>query len=417
LQDLLQSRIAWRRRDERVTVLAMSIATRSVPRRGAVAAVVLAALLASGVPNSIGDLQSQIAASQSAATTLRSEIAAETTRIQQTAGGVATERARLAAFQSELYTRITQLRQVQTDLLAARTRLVDLENRLQAASDALATNLRAAYEGTQPTLMTVILQAHGFTDLLENVDFMQRIGHRDAQVVGSTRVARNAVFAEANRLGTLEQRDRALTNEILAQRNRVAAIEAALLSQQIAEVGARQGDQSRLATVNSRLSDLQVKLNALEARAAAQARESALEVNQSVGGIAIDTAGMVQPPPGAPPAVREMIAAGNAIATLPYIWGGGHGSFQASGYDCSGSVSYVLAAAGLLSSPMVSGDFEDWGDAGPGQWVTIYAASNHVWMTIAGWRFDTVALAEDGTRWSQGGGEFAGFVVRHPVGL
>lgn len=395
----------------------MSIATRSVPRRGAVAAVVLAALLASGVPNSIGDLQSQIAASQSAATTLRSEIAAETTRIQQTAGGVATERARLAAFQSELYTRITQLRQVQTDLLAARTRLVDLENRLQAASDALATNLRAAYEGTQPTLMTVILQAHGFTDLLENVDFMQRIGHRDAQVVGSTRVARNAVFAEANRLGTLEQRDRALTNEILAQRNRVAAIEAALLSQQIAEVGARQGDQSRLATVNSRLSDLQVKLNALEARAAAQARESALEVNQSVGGIAIDTAGMVQPPPGAPPAVREMIAAGNAIATLPYIWGGGHGSFQASGYDCSGSVSYVLAAAGLLSSPMVSGDFEDWGDAGPGQWVTIYAASNHVWMTIAGWRFDTVALAEDGTRWSQGGGEFAGFVVRHPVGL
>jgi peptidoglycan hydrolase CwlO-like protein len=417
LQDLLQSRIAWRRRDERVTVLAMSIATRSVPRRGAVAAVVLAALLASGVPNSIGDLQSQIAASQSAATTLRSEIAAETTRIQQTAGGVATERARLAAFQSELYTRITQLRQVQTDLLVARTRLVDLENRLQAASDALATNLRAAYEGTQPTLMTVILQAHGFTDLLENVDFMQRIGHRDAQVVGSTRVARNAVFAEANRLGTLEQRDRALTNEILAQRNRVAAIEAALLSQQIAEVGARQGDQSRLATVNSRLSDLQVKLNALEARAAAQARESALEVNQSVGGIAIDTAGMVQPPPGAPPAVREMIAAGNAIATLPYIWGGGHGSFQASGYDCSGSVSYVLAAAGLLSSPMVSGDFEDWGDAGPGQWVTIYAASNHVWMTIAGWRFDTVALAEDGTRWSQGGGEFAGFVVRHPVGL
>jgi hypothetical protein len=126
---------------------------------------------------------------------------------------------------------------------------------------------------------------------------------------------------------------------------------------------------------------------------------------------------MVQPPPGAPAAVREMIAAGNAIATLPYIWGGGHGSFQAAGYDCSGSVSYVLAAAGLLSAPEVSGDFESYGDPGPGQWVTIYASDGHVWMEIAGWRFDTVALAEGGTRWSQGGGEFAGFVVRHPPGL
>jgi hypothetical protein len=127
---------------------------------------------------------------------------------------------------------------------------------------------------------------------------------------------------------------------------------------------------------------------------------------------------MVQPPAGAPEPVREMIAAGNAIATLPYIYGGGHASFQADGYDCSGSVSYVLAAAGLVTSPMVSGQFDDWGDPGPGKWVTIYSNADHVWMTIAGWRFDTVAQAEDGgTRWARGGGEFAGFDVEHPVGL
>ena len=76
---------------------------------------------------------------------------------------------------------------------------------------------------------------------------------------------------------------------------------------------------------------------------------------------------MVQAPAGAPEAVKQIIAAGNAIATLPYIYGGGHASFQADGYDCSGSVSYALAAAGLVSSPMVSGAYEDWGDAGPGQ--------------------------------------------------
>ena len=152
------------------------------------------------------------------------------------------------------------------------------------------------------------------------------------------------------------------------------------------------------------------------ARAAAAAPAAAAG-NAAVGGIAVNTGGMVQPPPGAPAAVAQVIAAGNAIATLPYVWGGGHGSFQASGYDCSGSVSYALAAAGLLSSPLDSTGFESWGAPGPGRWITVYANAGHAWMQVAGWRFDTVALASGGTRWSQGGGEFSGFVVRHPPGL
>jgi len=126
---------------------------------------------------------------------------------------------------------------------------------------------------------------------------------------------------------------------------------------------------------------------------------------------------MVQPPAGAPEAVRQVIAAGNAIATLPYIYGGGHGSFHAAGYDCSGSVSYALAAAGLVSSPLDSTAFESWGEPGPGRWITVYANAGHAWMEVAGWRFDTVALSEGGTRWARGGGEFSGFVVRHPPGL
>jgi hypothetical protein len=384
---------------------------------------VLASVLAAAVfglasvPNSRGDLRSQIAAGQSAARSLKSQIAAETAKIRQTAGGIAATRLQLASIQSDLAARIAELRVVQTQLLAARDRLVELENRLQSASAALAVNLRASYEGAQPNLMTVILESRGFANLLEQVDFLQRIGQRDALIVHLTRAARLAVFREAIHLGMLEQRDRALTEEILARRNQAAAIEATLLQQQISEVAARSGSQARLASVTAHVASLRAKLAALQARALAQARQSALEVNQMVGGIAIDTAGMVQPPSGAPLAVREIIAAGNAIATLPYIWGGGHGSFQASGYDCSGSVSYVLAAAGLLGGPMVSGDFENYGSPGPGQWVTVYANAGHVWLDVAGWRFDTVALAEGGTRWSRGGGEFAGFVARHPVGL
>jgi peptidoglycan hydrolase CwlO-like protein len=385
-------------------------AARAKVARVALAAAAAAAFFVSGAPNSVGDLWNQISAGKSVASGLQAQINAETAKIRATSDGLQVAEARLASIQSELSQRISQLRTVQVQLLAARSHLVDLENRLQVASAALAANLRGAYEGTDPNLMSVILSANGFNDLLEKVDFMQRISHQDAEIVGATRSARLAVFHEAIRLGTLEERDRTLTDDVLSQRTQAAAIQAALLSQQIAEVGTRSGDQAKLHSLN-------VRLATLRARAFAEERQTAAEVNQAVGGIAINPGGMVQPPANAPIQVREIIAAGNAIATLPYIWGGGHGSFHASGYDCSGSVSYVLAAAGLLSAPEVSGDFESYGDPGPGQWITIYATDGHVWMEVAGWRFDTVALAEIGTRWSRGGGEFAGFVERHPPGL
>ena len=116
-------------------------------------------------------------------------------------------------------------------------------------------------------------------------------------------------------------------------------------------------------------------------------------------------------------AISAMIAAGDQIATLPYIWGGGHGSFISPGYDCSGSVSYVLHAAGLLSVPEDSSALESYGAPGPGQFVTIYANAGHAWMTIDGRRFDTVALSETGSRWTDAPGDPSGFIVRHPVGF
>jgi peptidoglycan hydrolase-like protein with peptidoglycan-binding domain len=115
--------------------------------------------------------------------------------------------------------------------------------------------------------------------------------------------------------------------------------------------------------------------------------------------------------------LSAMVAAGNVIATRPYVYGGGHGSFNSNGYDCSGSVSYVLHAAGLLSSPEDSGTLESYGAPGPGRYVTIYANAGHAFMVINGRRFDTIALQETGTRWSSTVGSTAGYVVRHPVGL
>jgi peptidoglycan hydrolase CwlO-like protein len=394
-----------------------------ISRTAAVAAALAIALLGSNLTEtSAGDLQSQIDQNRSAAASVRSSIAAETARIDQTAGGLAAAQQRLSAVQSELSAREQQLRLVQTRLLAARDELVKLENRLRLASAALSSNLVAGYEGSRPDLVSVILDSHGFRDLLEQVSFLQRVGHQDAQIVSSTQSARAAVARQATSLASLEQRDRVLTQQILAQRNQVAALHAALLNRQIAQMGTRAQDTSKLHRLTANLHALEGQAAAAARRAAAAAAASAApSANTSpsvrVGGIAVNNGGMVQPPAGAPAAVGQVMAAGNAIATLPYIWGGGHGSFQASGYDCSGSVSYALAAAGLLSSPLDSTGFESWGAPGPGQWITVYANAGHAFMVVGGWRFDTVALAQGGTRWSQSMTGTSGFVARHPPGL
>jgi hypothetical protein len=127
--------------------------------------------------------------------------------------------------------------------------------------------------------------------------------------------------------------------------------------------------------------------------------------------------GTAIPPSNAPAVVQQIIAAGNTIAHKPYIYGGGHGKWDDSGYDCSGSVSFALHGANLLDTPEDSGTLESYGDAGPGQWVTMYANSGHVWMMVAGLRFDTSGLSQDGTRWHTTSASTSGYVVRHPTGL
>ncbi len=382
-----------------------------LPLRAPAAAIIAAALVCGPLSaTSAGDLQGQIAAHQSAVSALQSQVASETAKIKATSDGIQQASQRLSGLQTELDQRIAELARVQSDLIAARDRLVVLENRLQQATHALAANLVSRYEQSEPDLVSVVLESHGFNDLLEKVNFLQRMARADAGVVGTTRAARSAVARQANALASLETRDRTLAEQVLGQRNQVAALHAALLTQRIDEVGQRRHNSAKLATLQSQLSSL-------EQRAAAQAAAAAASGNAQVGAIAVNTGGMVQPPAGAPAAVAQVIAAGNAIAGTPYVWGGGHGSFQANGYDCSGSVSYALAAAGLLSSPLDSTGFMSWGLPGPGRWITIYANPSHAWMEVAGWRFDTVALSAGGTRWSQGGGEYGGFVERHPPGL
>ncbi|HET7454546.1 MAG TPA: hypothetical protein VFJ76_03405 [Solirubrobacterales bacterium] len=125
------------------------------------------------------------------------------------------------------------------------------------------------------------------------------------------------------------------------------------------------------------------------------------------------------PPPSAPPVVKQVIRAANEIRRRPYLWGGGHRSWLSQGYDCSGAVGFALHGAGLLAETMVSGQLAYWGESGPGRWITVYANREHVYMVVAGLRFDTRGNSAgiSGPRWHRGRVDPQGFVPRHPAAL
>lgn len=138
---------------------------------------------------------------------------------------------------------------------------------------------------------------------------------------------------------------------------------------------------------------------------------------------AISSDGLAIVPDTAPPKLVALMHAANDVARKPYVYGGGHGRVAGeiwtdSAYDCSGSVSYALAAAGYLKGPETSGTLMSFGKSGPGKWVTIYANAGHAFMVVAGLRFDTSGRQITGTRWQDAKARsYAGFTVRHPVGL
>jgi len=161
-----------------------------------------------------------------------------------------------------------------------------------------------------------------------------------------------------------------------------------------------------------------------DAQVAADLREAfGGHAGTDVDRAAIDADGLAIIPTTAPRRLVALMQAANDVARKPYVYGGGHGRnpgeiWTDSAYDCSGSVSYALAAAGYLDGPLVSGALATWGDPGPGRWVTIYANGGHAFMVVAGLRFDTSGRQITGTRWqSADARSYAGFSVRHPPGL
>ena len=148
-------------------------------------------------------------------------------------------------------------------------------------------------------------------------------------------------------------------------------------------------------------------------------RALAKSLSRHAPSILVDRAtGAFTPRNVVPQAIAEVIAGGNAIADFPYVYGGGHLSFVDRAYDCSGSVSYALAAAGLIGAPETSGQLERWGAPGPGRWITVFANAGHTFMNVDGVWFDTAGRAGPyTTRWLTQTPSLRGYAVRHYPGL
>jgi peptidoglycan hydrolase CwlO-like protein len=364
----------------------------------------VAGQIASGDPASkIAQKQNELDRIQSVEGPLRSQIDQMNAEVDRLIGEESRLRQEQAAAQHELEVKQAELERATAQLNAEKAELARVRAKLQDAVSALEQLLVNMYKSNDPDLTAVVMQSASWSDLLTRAEYIDHIQQYDNEVVARVRGLRDQITALVNRL-------QATRDRIQAARDDVAAKERQLASQH-AQISQR---QSQLASARNARQGI---LNAL-LRKERQIQSDLSEIPAPAGHATIDSSGDAIPPANAPLAVRGAIAAANQIDDLPYVWGGGHGSFTSSGYDCSGAVSYMLHGGGFLSSPLDSTGLEVWGDSGGGNWITVFANSGHAWAYVAGLRWDTGGPGGgSGPRWSTVmRDDTSSFVARHPSG-
>jgi peptidoglycan hydrolase CwlO-like protein len=350
---------------------------------------------------------------------LAETIAEQNRAIDSMLGEVSALRQEQEAVEAELAEKQAELDRATAELEAEEAHLERVREQLQRALALLGDRLVAIYESGSPDMVDAILESEDWSEMEAQTEYLRQIQEYDDAVVDRVEDLRDQVRSAVERLDEQRAEIETARDEVAAKEREVAA--------------AREEATARFRELKAAQAERQEALDALQSREAALSDNLATISEQvaSEGGDA--TTGLLPAPlnPGqearliteseasapasAPQAVKEVIAAANAIADTPYIWGGGHGSFESSGYDCSGAVSYALHGGGFLESPLDSTGLSTWGEAGPGQWITVYANAGHAWMVVAGISFDTSGGA--GPRWHDPWASSPeGFIARHPAG-
>jgi peptidoglycan hydrolase CwlO-like protein len=333
---------------------------------------------------------------------LESQIDAMNAEVDQLIGRESALRQQEAAVEADLAAKQAELDTATAELNEQKRHLAAVRARLQAAYSALEELLVDIYKSNDPDVAAVLLESSDWSDLLTRKEYLDRIQSYDEEVVGRVRGLRDEVTALVEELTATRERLETARDEVAAKERELASTRAQVESQHAQLAAARNARQGALDALLEKEQQIMGDLSDIPAPAGRAAL---------VDGEAI-------PPANAPLAVRAVIEAANQINDRPYVWGGGHGSFESSGYDCSGAISYALHGGGLLSSPLDSSGFQVYGSPGGGSWITVFANSGHAWAMIAGLRWDTGGPGGgNGPRWSTiMRSDASSYVARHPDG-
>lgn len=405
----------------------------------ALAALLLGVLLVAASPAPAVQLQKKLKRSEAALSKVKGEqddleaaIQADNARVDDLIAQLAATRQRAMAVREKLNAEQAKLEQATRALGAGHRRLAELRAHLRKAMGTLGEELVSIYKTGDAQTVDLVLGSSNWSDLAARSEYLGAVQDYRDSVTTRVRDLRDQAHAEVVRLAEARDRTQAARDAVAAREERISAMRTSMQGQHDALLAAQAERQGRIDELQSREQSIQGNLghitSKIQAKAAAVASQASIPVPTPTESVAPPASGQTATllsngqavaPAGAPPAVVAAIAAANSIATTPYIWGGGHGSFDSSGYDCSGAVSFALHGGGLLDSPLDSTGLETWGEDGPGSWISIYANSGHVWSIIAGLRWDTAAnTGSDGPRWSTdiSAESTSGYIVRHYPG-
>jgi len=351
---------------------------------------------------------------------VRAELAEHNAAVDDLLGEVAVLRHREKRVSGKLAKQEAELAAARDELVAAREALAETRRRLTAARGDLRRLLVSIYRHGQPDAATLLLDSDGLQEFATVTTYLERIRDYEADVVNEVRDLRTQ---ERDHVGDVEgsiERMEAARERIAARQQELATARAQMEEREAALQAAQSKRREQLNELIGKEENLVDALSTPAPTAPTAGGENAgappaENVAPPSGSTAsINSDGTATAPADAPEAVKSVIAAGNEITNSPYLYGGGHGSFDSpGGYDCSGSISYALHGGGLLSAPLDSTGFMTWGDPGPGSWITVYANPGHAYMVVAGIRFDTSGAPP---RWQSGARETAGYVATHPPG-
>jgi peptidoglycan hydrolase CwlO-like protein len=381
---------------------------------------VVASAPAKDLEEKLQDTQGKLSHVREDQSALAATIAEQNKAIDSMIGEVSDLRQQQAAVEAELSAKEGELDAATEKLEADQRHLAAVRARLQRALDVLRERLVSIYESGSPDMLNVVLDSASWSEVNTRADYLDQIQQYDDSVASRVKGLRDEARAAVKRMTAVRAQIKE-ARDVIAEKQKEVAAASAEAEARFAELKSAQAERrAAMETLESREEALSDNLASISEQIASTTGAPApvtgtpapLTPGQSASFISESQASV---PSEAPAAIAGAIEAANSIATTPYIWGGGHGSFESSGYDCSGAVSFALNGGGFLESPLDSTGLETWGEPGPGQWITVYANAEHAWMIIAGLAFDTVG--GPGPRWHSSPVDSPeGFVARHPPG-